>query len=64
MKILVWFDNGYWNVFNKVCLVVMLEDMDGLKIWVMESLLMVNIVNVMGGLVMLMFYSELYIVLE
>ena len=64
MKILAWFDNGYRNVFNKVRPVVMPEDMDGLKIRVMESPLMVNTLNAMGGSATPMSYSELYTALE
>ena len=48
-KILAWFDNGYRNVFNKVRPVVTPDDMAGLKIRVMESPLMVNTLNAMGG---------------
>ncbi len=64
VKILAWFDNGYRNVFNKVRPVVTPEDMDGLKIRVMESPLMVNTVNAMGGSATPMSYSELYTALE
>ena len=64
MKILAWFDNGYRNVFNKVRPVVTPEDMAGLKIRVMESPLMVNTVNAMGGSATPMSYSELYTALE
>ena len=64
MKILAWFDNGYRNVFNKERPVVTPEDMDGLKIRVMESPLMVNTVNAMGGSATPMSYSELYTALE
>ncbi|MEM8728324.1 MAG: TRAP transporter substrate-binding protein [Pseudomonadota bacterium] len=64
MKIIAWFDNGYRNVFNKVRPVVTPEDMDGLKIRVMESPLMVNTVNAMGGSATPMSYSELYTALE
>ena len=64
MKILAWFDNGYRNVFNKVRPVVTPEDMSGLKIRVMESPLMVNTVNAMGGSATPMSYSELYTALE
>ncbi|WP_264214298.1 TRAP transporter substrate-binding protein [Leisingera thetidis] len=63
-KILAWFDNGYRNVFNKVRPVVTPEDMTGLKIRVMESPLMVNTVNAMGGSATPMSYSELYTALE
>lgn len=64
MKIIAWFDNGYRNVFNKVRPVVTPDDMDGLKIRVMESPLMVNTVNAMGGSATPMSYSELYTALE
>jgi len=64
LKILAWFDNGYRNVFNKVRPVVTPEDMDGLKIRVMESALMVNTLNAMGGSATPMSYSELYTALE
>jgi TRAP-type transport system periplasmic protein len=64
MKILAWFDNGYRNVFNKVRPVVTPEDMAGLKIRVMESPLMVNTVNAMGGSATPMSYAELYTALE
>ncbi|MDE0113455.1 MAG: TRAP transporter substrate-binding protein [Albidovulum sp.] len=64
LKILAWFDNGYRNVFNKVRPVVTPDDMDGLKIRVMESPLMVNTLNAMGGSATPMSYSELYTALE
>lgn len=64
LKILAWFDNGYRNVFNKVRPVVTPEDMAGLKIRVMESPLMVDTVNAMGGSATPMSYSELYTALE
>ncbi|MEX0502660.1 TRAP transporter substrate-binding protein [Alphaproteobacteria bacterium LSUCC0719] len=64
LKIIAWFDNGYRNVFNKVRPVVTPEDMNGLKIRVMESPLMVNTLNAMGGSATPMSYSELYTALE
>jgi len=64
LKILAWFDNGYRNVFNKVRPVFTPEDMEGLKIRVMESPLMVNTLNAMGGSATPMSYSELYTALE
>jgi tripartite ATP-independent transporter DctP family solute receptor len=64
IKILAWFDNGYRNVFNKVRPIVTPEDLEGLKIRVMESSLMVNTVNAMGGSATPMSYSELYTALE
>lgn len=64
IKILAWFDNGYRNVFNKVRPIVKPDDMKGLKIRVMESPLMVNTVNAMGGSATPMSYSELYTALE
>ncbi|MEZ5824328.1 MAG: TRAP transporter substrate-binding protein [Geminicoccaceae bacterium] len=64
LKILAWFDNGYRNVFNKVRPIVAPADLEGLKIRVMESPLMVNTVNAMGGSATPMSYSELYTALE
>lgn len=64
IKILAWFDNGYRNVFNKVRPIVEPQDLNGLKIRVMESPLMVNTVNAMGGSATPMSYSELYTALE
>ena len=64
LKILAWFDNGYRNVFNKVRPIVTPDDLNGLKIRVMESPLMVNTVNAMGGSATPMSYSELYTALE
>lgn len=64
IKILAWFDNGYRHIFNKSRPVVTPEDMAGLKIRVMESPLMVNTVNAMGGSATPMSYSELYTALE
>ena len=64
IKALAWFDNGYRNVFNKVRPVVTPDDMEGLKIRVMESPLMVNTLNAMGGSATPMSYSELYTALE
>ena len=64
MKIIAWFANGYRNVFNNVRPVVTPDDMEGLKIRVMESPLMVNTLNAMGGSATPMSYSELYTALE
>lgn len=64
LKIIAWFDNGYRNMFNKVRPIVEPEDMNGLKIRVMESPLMVNTVDAMGGSATPMSYSELYTALE
>lgn len=64
IKILAWFDNGYRHIFNKKRPVVTPSDMAGLKIRVMESPLMVNTVNAMGGSATPMSYSELYTALE
>lgn len=64
IKILAWFDNGYRNVFNKKRPIVEPEDMDGLKIRVMESPLMVDTINAMGGSATPMSYAELYTALE
>ena len=64
IKGLAWFDNGYRNVFNKVRPVRTPDDMKGLKIRVMESPLMVNTLNAMGGAATPMSYSELYTALQ
>ena len=64
LKILAWFDNGYRNVFNKVRPIVTPDDLSGLKIRVMESPLMVNTLNAMGGSATPMSYAELYTALE
>ncbi len=64
IKGLAWFDNGYRNVFNKLRPVYTPEDMDGMKIRVMESPLMVNTLNAMGGAATPMSYSELYTALQ
>jgi tripartite ATP-independent transporter DctP family solute receptor len=64
IKALAWFDNGYRNIFNKVRPVVTPNDMNGLKIRVMESAIMVETVNAMGGSATPMSYSELYTALE
>ncbi len=64
LKILAWFDNGYRNVFNRVRPVVTPQDMNGLKIRVIESRLMVSTINAMGGSATPMAYNELYTALE
>lgn len=64
LHIIAWFDNGYRNVFNGVRPIFTPEDLEGLKIRVMESPLMVNTVNAMGGSATPMSYSELYTALE
>lgn len=64
IKILAWFDNGYRNVFNNKRPIVTPDDLKGLKIRVMESPLMVNTVNAMGGSATPMSYSERYTALE
>jgi tripartite ATP-independent transporter DctP family solute receptor len=64
IKGLCWFDNGYRNVFNNKRPVSKPEDMNGLKIRVMESPLMVGTVRAMGGSATPMAYSELYTALQ
>lgn len=61
---MAWFDNGYRNVFNKLRPVYTAEDMNGMKIRVMESPLMVNTLNAMGDAATPMSYSELYTALQ
>jgi tripartite ATP-independent transporter DctP family solute receptor len=64
IKGLAWFDNGYRNVFNARRPVRTPEDMAGLKIRVMESPLMVDTINAMGGSATPMAYGELYTALQ
>lgn len=64
MKGLAWFDNGYRNMFNAKKPITKPSDMDGLKIRVMKSPLMVNTVNSMGGSATPMAYGELYSALK
>ncbi|MDA1284639.1 MAG: TRAP transporter substrate-binding protein [Proteobacteria bacterium] len=64
MKGLAWFDNGYRNMFNAKKPITKPSDMDGLKIRVMKSPLMVNTVNAMGGSATPMAYGELYSALK
>lgn len=64
IKGLAWFDNGYRNVFNSKRPVTTPEDMQGLKIRVMESPLMVDTINAMGGAATPMAYGELYTALQ
>lgn len=59
IKGLTWFTNGYRSVYsNKE--VHKPEDLNGLKIRVMESNLMIETLNAMGASAMPMAYSELY----
>ena len=60
MKGLCWFDNGYRSVFNSKRPIRTPEDMKGLKIRVMESPIMVDTINAMGGSATPMAYGELY----
>ena len=64
MKILAWFDNGYRDVFNKDRPIVKPKDLDGLKIRVMESPVMVKTLDDMGASATPMSYSELYTALQ
>lgn len=64
LKIIAWFDNGYRHVFNRARPVNTPDDMAGLKIRVMESPLMVNTLNAMGGSATPMSYNELYTAIE
>ena len=64
IKGLCWFDNGYRSVFNSKRPIKTPEDMKGLKIRVMESPIMVDTINAMGGSATPMAYGELYTSLE
>lgn len=61
---LCWFDNGYRSVFNSKRPIRTPEDMKGLKIRVMESPIMVDTINAMGGSATPMAYGELYTALQ
>jgi tripartite ATP-independent transporter DctP family solute receptor len=64
IKGLCWFDNGYRSVFNSRRPIRTPEDMKGLKIRVMESPIMVDTINAMGGSATPMAYGELYTALQ
>jgi tripartite ATP-independent transporter DctP family solute receptor len=64
IKGLCWFDNGFRSVFNSKRPIRTPEDMKGLKIRVMESPIMVDTINAMGGSATPMAYGELYTSLE
>lgn len=64
IKGLCWFDNGYRSVFNSKRPIHTPEDMKGLKIRVMESPIMVDTINAMGGSATPMAYGELYTALQ
>lgn len=60
IKGLAWFTNGFRSVFNTERPIYTPEDLEGLKIRVMESPLMVGTLNAMGASATPMAYSELY----
>ncbi len=64
IKGLCWFDNGYRSVFNSKRPIRTPEDMKGLKIRVMESPIMMDTINSMGGSATPMAYGELYTALQ
>jgi len=64
IKGLCWFDNGYRSVFNSKRSIRTPEDMKGLKIRVMESPIMIDTINAMGGSATPMAYGELYTALQ
>lgn len=64
IKGLCWFDNGYRSVFNSKQAIRTPADMKGLKIRVMESPIMVDTINAMGGSATPMAYGELYTSLQ
>lgn len=57
---LAWFTNGFRSVFNSERPIRTPDDLNGLKIRVMESPLMVSTLNAMGASATPMAYSELY----
>lgn len=64
IKGLCWFDNGYRSVFNSKRPIKTPEDMKGLKIRVMESPIMIDTINAMGGSATPMAYGELYTAIQ
>jgi tripartite ATP-independent transporter DctP family solute receptor len=64
IKGLCWFDNGYRSVFNSKRPINTPEDMKGLKIRVMESPIMIDTINAMGGSATPMAYGELYTAIQ
>ncbi len=57
---LTWFSNGFRSVFTSVENITKPEDLNGIKIRVMESPVMIDTLNAMGASATPMAYSELY----
>jgi len=64
IKGLTWFTNGFRSVFNSVRPIYKPSDLNGLKIRVMESPLMVGTLNAMGASATPMAYGELYTAMQ
>lgn len=61
---LTWFSNGFRSVFTNVENVTKPEDLNGVKIRVMESAVMIDTLNAMGASATPMAYSELYTAIQ
>lgn len=57
---LSWFDSGARSFYNSVRPITTVEDLDGLKIRVQESELMVGLVEALGGVATPMPFGEVY----
>lgn len=61
---LTWFTNGFRSVFTSVENITKPEDLNGIKIRVMESPVMIDTLNAMGASATPMAYSELYTAIQ
>ncbi len=61
---LTWFSNGFRSVFANKAGVTKPEDLNGLKIRVMENSVMIDTLNAMGASATPMAYGELYTALQ
>lgn len=64
IKGLTWFTNGFRNVYTADKAVTEPEDLNGLKIRVMESQVMISTLNAMGASATPMAYGELYAAIQ
>lgn len=64
IKVLVWWENGYWNVMNFKCLIVVFVDFEGLKVWVMFDKVWLEIFEQMGVQFVLLVFGEFYLVFQ
>lgn len=64
IKGLTWFTNGFRNVYTKDKAVTEPKDLNGLKIRVMESQVMISTLNAMGASATPMAYGELYAAIQ